>query len=90
VKRIDLHSHVIPEPIVQAMREQPDVYNTRIESAGHKRVFVRGKTRFVTDSPFDKGEEQPVERLEAVPGLTEKEREDVCCRSALALFGGEL
>jgi aminocarboxymuconate-semialdehyde decarboxylase len=46
MKRIDLHSHVIPETIVQAMRDQPDVYNTRIEGEGHKRVFVRGKTRF--------------------------------------------
>jgi aminocarboxymuconate-semialdehyde decarboxylase len=45
VKRIDLHSHVIPETIVQAMRENP-VYNTKIEGEGDKRVFVRGKTRF--------------------------------------------
>jgi aminocarboxymuconate-semialdehyde decarboxylase len=177
MKRIDLHSHVIPETIVQAMRANP-VYNTRIEEAGGKRVFVRGKVRFDlipefydaqaklesmdrkgldvsvispgpqsffynlgdadlaattaqlvnkgvaemcakkpdrlrgmatlpmqhpdaaivelervvlgTDSPFDMGEEQPVERLEAVPGLTQKEREDVCYRSALALFGGQL
>jgi hypothetical protein len=41
-----------------------------------------------TDAPFDMGEEQPVERLDAVPGLTDKEREDVCYRSAL--FGEEL
>ncbi len=46
MKRIDLHSHVIPETIVRAMRDQPDVYNTRIEGEGHKRVFVRGKVRF--------------------------------------------
>ena len=46
MKHIDLHSHVIPETIIRAMREQPDVYNTQIEGEGHKRVFVRGKTRF--------------------------------------------
>ena len=46
MKRIDLHSHVIPETILRAMREQPDVYHTRIEGEGDKRVFVRGKTRF--------------------------------------------
>ena len=46
MKRIDLHNHVIPETIVQAMREQPDLYRTRIEGEGHKRVFVRGKVRF--------------------------------------------
>ncbi|MGZ5091034.1 MAG: hypothetical protein ACXWCY_11885 [Burkholderiales bacterium] len=46
MKRIDLHSHVIPETIIQAMRDQPDVYRTRIEGEGHKRVFVRGRTRF--------------------------------------------
>jgi aminocarboxymuconate-semialdehyde decarboxylase len=46
MKRIDLHSHVIPETIQRAMREQPDVYNTRIEGEGDKRVFVRGKVRF--------------------------------------------
>ena len=46
MKRIDLHSHVIPESIVQAMREQPELYHTRIEGDGDKRVFVRGKTRF--------------------------------------------
>ena len=46
MKRIDLHNHVIPETIVQAMREQPDLYKTRIEGEGHKRVFVRGKVRF--------------------------------------------
>jgi aminocarboxymuconate-semialdehyde decarboxylase len=46
MKRIDLHSHVIPETIVQAMREQPQLYNTKIEGEGHARVFVRGKVRF--------------------------------------------
>ena len=46
MKRIDLHSHVIPETIVQAWREQPDLYKTKVEGEGHNRVFVRGKVRF--------------------------------------------
>ncbi len=46
MKRIDVHSHVIPETIVKAMRENPDLYKTRIEGEGDKRVFVRGKVRF--------------------------------------------
>ncbi|MDH5535660.1 MAG: amidohydrolase family protein, partial [Betaproteobacteria bacterium] len=46
MKRIDVHSHVIPETLVAAMREQPDLYKTKIEGEGDKRVFVRGKVRF--------------------------------------------
>ena len=46
MERIDLHSHVIPQTIIDAMRAEPQVYNTRIEGAGDKLVFVRGKTRF--------------------------------------------
>ncbi|MBI4195545.1 MAG: amidohydrolase [Betaproteobacteria bacterium] len=46
MKRIDLHSHVIPESIVQAMREAPELYKTRIEGEGDRRKFVRGKTKF--------------------------------------------
>jgi len=36
------------------------------------------------------GEERPVERLDAVPRLTQAEREDVCYRSAMRLFDGKL
>ena len=40
-----------------------------------------------TDSPFDMGEEQPVEQLNAVPRLTDEEREDIAFRTALRLLG---
>lgn len=60
--RIDLHSHVIPESIVQAMQSQPDVYNTRIEEQGGKRFFVRGKVRF----PFDAEFYDPQAKLESM------------------------
>jgi aminocarboxymuconate-semialdehyde decarboxylase len=52
MQRIDLHSHVIPESIVQAMLEQPDLYRTRIVDEGGKRFFVRGHTRFPFDAEF--------------------------------------
>jgi hypothetical protein len=86
--RSDLHSHVIPETIIQAMRDQPDVYHRRIEGEGH----MVGSEQVVigTDSPFDMGEEQPAERLDAVPRLTDEEREDVSYRSAIRLFRGEV
>ncbi len=35
----DLHNHVIPEPVVQAIRRNPDRYGTRIEERGGKRYF---------------------------------------------------
>lgn len=52
MKRVDLHNHVIPETIVEAWREQPDLYQTKVEGEGHKRVFVRGKVRFDLEPEF--------------------------------------
>ena len=46
MKRIDTHSHVIPETIIHAMRQQPKLYKTRIEGERGGYRFVRGKTRF--------------------------------------------
>ena len=43
-----------------------------------------------TDSPFDMGEEHPVQHLDKVPGLTTQEREDVSWRTATKLFGEKL
>jgi len=40
-----------------------------------------------TDSPFDMREDDPIARIDAVPGLTPREREDVCGRTALRLLG---
>ena len=40
-----------------------------------------------TDSPFDMGEERPLAEIEAIPGLTRREREDLCGRTALRLLG---
>jgi aminocarboxymuconate-semialdehyde decarboxylase len=40
-----------------------------------------------TDSPFDMGQERPLEEIDAIPGLTPREREDLCGRTALRLLG---
>jgi len=40
-----------------------------------------------TDSPFDMGEDDPVARIGAIPGLAPRERDDVCGRTALRLLG---
>jgi hypothetical protein len=40
-----------------------------------------------TDSPFDMGEEHPLEHLDKVPRLIAKEIEDVSYKTAARLFG---
>lgn len=40
-----------------------------------------------TDSPFDMGDDQPDATIDAVPRLTEHERHEVCCGTALRLLG---
>ena len=67
-----------------ALTHDPRAIRHLLDIVGSERVVLG------TDSPFDMGEERPVERLEAVSRLTEKEREDVCFRTALSLFGGKL
>jgi aminocarboxymuconate-semialdehyde decarboxylase len=39
VRTYDLHNHVIPEGVVQAIRRHPDRYGTRIEEKSGKRYF---------------------------------------------------
>jgi len=39
VKNYDLHNHVIPEGVVQAIRRNPERYGTRIEERDGKRYF---------------------------------------------------
>ena len=38
-KTYDLHNHVIPEPVVQAIRRNPERYGTHIEEKNGKRYF---------------------------------------------------
>lgn len=67
-----------------ALTHSPEAIRHLINIVGSDHVVIG------TDSPFDMGEEHPVERLDAVPGITQAEREDVCYRSAMNLFGGKL
>ena len=67
-----------------ALTHHPQSLRHLLDIVGSERVVIG------TDSPFDMGEEKPVERLDAVPRLTRAEREDVCYRTAMKLFGGKL
>ena len=64
-----------------ALTHDPRATRHLLQMVGSGRVVLG------TDSPFDMGEERPVEHLDAVPGLTAREREDVSYRTACALFG---
>jgi aminocarboxymuconate-semialdehyde decarboxylase len=67
-----------------ALTHHPQATRHLIDMVGSERVVIG------TDAPFDMGEEHPVDALEAVPGLTAIEREDVCWRTAARLFGVKL
>lgn len=64
-----------------ALTHNPQALRHLIDMAGSDRVVIG------TDSPYDMGEERPIERLNAVPRLTDREREDVSYRTALRLLG---
>lgn len=64
-----------------ALTHSPQATRHLLEMVGSEHVVIG------TDSPFDMGEEQPVQHLDAVPGLSTKEREDVSYRTAATLFG---
>jgi aminocarboxymuconate-semialdehyde decarboxylase len=64
-----------------ALTHHPQATRHLLEMVGSERVVIG------TDSPYDMGEERPVQHLEAVPGLTAKEREDVSYRTAAKLLG---
>jgi aminocarboxymuconate-semialdehyde decarboxylase len=67
-----------------ALTHHPLATRHLLNIVGSERVVIG------TDSPYDMGEERPIEMLDAVPGLTPTEREDVCYRSAMRLFDGKL
>ena len=67
-----------------ALTHDPRATRHLLEMVGSGRVVIG------TDSPFDMGEEHPVQHLDEVPDLTEQEREDVSFRTAAELFGEKL
>jgi aminocarboxymuconate-semialdehyde decarboxylase len=64
-----------------ALTHHPRATRHLIDMVGSQRVVIG------TDAPFDMGEEHPLQHLDAVPGLTAEEREDVSYRTAAKLFG---
>jgi aminocarboxymuconate-semialdehyde decarboxylase len=41
VKRVDVHSHVLPREMLEAIRRRPREFQMRVEGAGEKEVFIR-------------------------------------------------
>jgi len=64
-----------------ALTHDPRAARHLINAVGADRVVIG------TDHPFDMGPEHPVEDMDAVPGLTPREREQVCSLTAQALLG---
>ncbi len=40
-KRVDVHSHVLPQELMEAIRQRPRDFQMRVEGAGEKETFVR-------------------------------------------------
>ncbi len=52
MKPIDLHNHVIPRTIINAVREQPELYKkdkVSIEQQGDEIILVLGKKKFAME-----------------------------------------
>ena len=41
IKRVDVHSHVLPREMIEAIRARPRDYQMRVEGSGDKEIFVR-------------------------------------------------
>jgi aminocarboxymuconate-semialdehyde decarboxylase len=67
-----------------ALTHSPQAIRHLIDIVGSDKVVLG------TDAPFDMGEMAPVDRVELTPGLTQKERENIYCNAATALFNGKI
>jgi len=67
-----------------ALTHSPQAIRHLIDVVGSEKVVLG------TDAPFDMGEMAPVDRVEMVAGLTQKERENIYCNAAMALFDGKI
>ncbi|MFA7437536.1 amidohydrolase family protein [Castellaniella sp.] len=59
---------------------EPQALRYLIDLVGSDRVCIG------TDAPFDMGDEEPAKAISAIPGITQHEHDDVCCRTALTLL----
>ena len=41
IKRIDVHSHVLPRELIELIRQRPRDYEMRVEGTGDNEKFVR-------------------------------------------------
>jgi aminocarboxymuconate-semialdehyde decarboxylase len=55
VKRVDLHSHVLPEPVLAEMAAKPELYRCRVEVRDGKRWYGRGRNVFEVIPEFHDG-----------------------------------
>jgi len=91
------HGHrVRPEPKKYTQTSPYDLLRrfyfdalTHDAKAARHLINMVGPDRVVlgTDHPFDMGPDDPMGSVDAIPGLTKEEREQVCSRTALSLLG---
>lgn len=74
-------SHYLTRLYFDGLVYEPETLTALVASAGHDRVMLG------TDYPFDMGVTDPVERLNAVPGLTEAQRTAIRGATAADLIG---
>ena len=41
VKRVDVHSHVLPTELMEAIRKNPRDFQMRVEGAGERETYIR-------------------------------------------------
>jgi aminocarboxymuconate-semialdehyde decarboxylase len=74
-------SHYLKRLWVDALVYNPRNVAHLVREMGADRVVLG------TDYPFDMGEERPIEVLQAVEGLSDKDRQRILCDNALGLLG---
>jgi aminocarboxymuconate-semialdehyde decarboxylase len=80
------HTHTSPRELLRrfyfdALTHDAQAARHLIDMVGAERVVIG------SDHPFDMGPDDPVGSIDAIPGLTPAEREQVCTRTARALLG---
>jgi len=95
-----VHGHKVRKDTKQDTRTSPEKmlrrfwYDALVHDEAALRYLIErvGVDRVVlgTDSPFDMGEESPVERLKAVRRLSAADRALICGGNAMKLYGGKL
>jgi len=66
-----------------ALTHDPDALRFLVAKVGAERVMIG------TDAPFDMAEDDPLAKINAIPGLTDDERERIMGLNALELLGEE-